>query len=180
MKQNIAILNFNKDVDDNVFMRAIRKIPKNCFLVLEDIDVLFKERKENDSFKSNISFSALLNTLDGLAFRHNMITIMTTNYACNLDMALKRPGRIDKCISFTFAKENQVRHMFNKFFDEHIEDFEKFYKLIKNNKFTTAILQQYFIWYMDEYEKIYDEDNLLEFKNLCKKNDYEKSINIYT
>ena len=25
LKQNIAILNFNKDVDDNVFMRAIRK-----------------------------------------------------------------------------------------------------------------------------------------------------------
>jgi hypothetical protein len=179
LKQNIAILNFNKDVDDNVFMRAIRKIPKNCFLVLEDIDVLFKERKENDSYKSSISFSALLNTLDGLAFRHKMVTFMTTNYACNLDIALKRPGRIDKCISFTFAKKEQVMHMFNKFFENKEEDFERFYCLIKSYKFTTAIIQQYFIWYMDNYEDIFKEENIQEFSKMCNKNDYKKNLNMY-
>ena len=93
---------------------------------------------------------------------------MTTNYACNLDMALKKTWKNRQMCFIYICQENQVRHMFNKFFDEHIEDFEKFYKLIKNNKFTTAILQQYFIWYMDEYEKIYDEDNLVNL-NLCKK-----------
>ena len=93
---NIAIINFSRNMDDNTFMRAIRRLPKNCMLVLEDIDVLFKERKENDGYKSSLSFSALLNTLDGLAFRQGTITIMTTNYLCNLDSALKRPGRIDK------------------------------------------------------------------------------------
>ena len=76
-------------MDDNNFMRAIRRLPRNSILVLEDIDVLFKERKENDGFKSSLSFSALLNTLDGLAFRQGMITFMTTNYLCNLDSALK-------------------------------------------------------------------------------------------
>ena len=29
---NIAIMNFNKDLDDNSFMRAIRKIPKNSIV----------------------------------------------------------------------------------------------------------------------------------------------------
>ena len=35
----------SNSMDDNNFMRAIRRLPKNSILVLEDIDVLFKERK---------------------------------------------------------------------------------------------------------------------------------------
>ena len=66
-------------------MRALRRLPKKAIFVLEDIDVLFKERKENDNYKSMISFSGLLNSLDGMAFKDDLITIMTTNYECNLD-----------------------------------------------------------------------------------------------
>ena len=181
LKYNVAFLNFNKDVDDNAFMRAIRRLPKKSILVLEDIDVLFKERKTNDSFKNIISFSALLNTLDGLAFKQDMITIMTTNYECNLDSALKRPGRVDKVIHFDFAKESQVRNMFSKFFPDNIEQFKDFYKLIKRMKFTTAILQQYFIWHMEnKYEELIKEENINEFKELCGKNNYDKKLDLYS
>ena len=181
LKYNVAFLNFNKDVDDNAFMRAIRRLPKKSILVLEDIDVLFKERKTNDSFKNIISFSALLNTLDGLAFKQDMITIMTTNYECNLDSALKRPGRVDKVIHFDFAKESQVRNMFSKFFPDNIEQFKEFYKLIKRMKFTTAILQQYFIWHMENtYEDLIKEENINEFKELCGKNNYDKKLDLYS
>ena len=92
-------------MDDNNFMRAIRRLPKKCILVLDDIDALFKERKSNDGMKNALSFSALLNTLDGLAYRQGLITFMTTNYLCNLDSALKRPGRIDKIYSFQLASK---------------------------------------------------------------------------
>ena len=71
-------------------MRALRNIPKNAILVLEDIDGLFKQRKEGDQFKSNISFSGLLNSLDGLAYREGMITFMTTNYLCNLRFGINK------------------------------------------------------------------------------------------
>ena len=107
LKRDIAILNFNKDVDDNVFMRALRRLPKNAIFVLEDIDVLFKERKENDNYKSMISFSGLLNSLDGMVFKDDLITIMTTNYECNKDIALKRPGRIDKSVNFREGKSSE-------------------------------------------------------------------------
>lgn len=177
MKCNIAIMNFNKDLDDNAFMRAIRKIPKNSILVLEDIDVLFKERKSNDGFKSNLSFSALLNGLDGLAFRDEMITIMTTNYECNLDAALKRPGRIDKSINFTFATKNQTKFMFENFFPEHKEDFKTFYSQIKRFKYTTAVLQQYLMFYMDDYENLCE--GIEEFKNSCEKHNYDKKLDLY-
>ena len=177
MKCNIAIMNFNKDLDDNSFMRAIRRIPKNCILVLEDIDVLFKERKANDGFKSNLSFSALLNSLDGLAFRDEMITVMTTNYECNLDAALKRPGRIDKSVNFTFATKNQTKFMFENFFPEHKEEFSDFYKLIKRFKYTTAVLQQYLMIYMDNYEDLHE--GIEEFKKLCEKHNYDKKLDLY-
>ena len=177
LKSNIAILNFNKDLDDNAFMRAIRRIPKNAILVLEDIDVLFKERKENDGHKSNLSFSALLNSLDGLAFRDEMITIMTTNYECNLDPALKRPGRIDKSVNFTFATKQQTKFMFENFFPEHNEEFKEFYELIKRFKYTTAILQQYFMIYMDNYEDLHK--GIDEFKASCEKHDYDKKLDLY-
>ena len=70
---DVCIINFNKDIDDNVFMRSLRKLKDDSILVFEDIDVLFKERKENDSMKSLITFSGLLNTLDGMAYREGLI-----------------------------------------------------------------------------------------------------------
>lgn len=175
---NIAIINFNRDMDDNNFMRAIRRLPKKCILVLDDIDALFKERKENDSSKSSLSFSALLNTLDGLAFRQGMVTIMTTNYLCNLDSALKRPGRIDKIVHFGLATKGQTKHMFHKFFPEKKEEFTDFYQEIRYCKYTTAILQQYFMWYMDDYSKIIE--NIEEFKELCSKHNYDNPLNLYS
>ena len=42
--------------------------------------------------KNAITFSALLNTLDGIAHSHGQIVIMTTNHPLVLDSALKRPG----------------------------------------------------------------------------------------
>ena len=177
---NLAYINFNNKLDDNAFMMAIRKLPKNCILVLEDIDALFKARKENDEHKNNITFSALLNTLDGLGFKHGLLCFLTTNYECNLDNALKRPGRIDKYISFTYANKEQIESMFNTFYPDKKDEFKKFYKLIRNYKFTTAILQQYFIWYMDEYESIYKEKNIEEFKKDCEKHDFNKKIDLYS
>lgn len=178
LKRDIAILNFNKDVDDNVFMRALRRLPKKAIFVLEDIDVLFKERKENDNYKSMISFSGLLNSLDGMAFKDDLITIMTTNYECNLDIALKRPGRIDKQMHFGFAKEGQVKAMYQKFFKNNTkEEYKEFYKQIKGLNFTTAMIQQYFMWYMFKPQELIE--NIAEFKDICTKHNYDKKLDLY-
>ena len=72
------IINFDNKMTDNEFMRAIKRIPEKTILVLEDIDVLFQERKKNDEYKSSITFSGLLNSLDGIAHQDKLITIMTS------------------------------------------------------------------------------------------------------
>ena len=75
--------------------------PKNSILLLEDIDSLFVERKANDSNKSLVSFSGILNVLDGMGRKSGLITFMTTNYKENLDKALIRPSRVDFQMNFT-------------------------------------------------------------------------------
>ena len=178
LNRDIAILNFNKDVDDNVFMRALRRLPKKALFVLEDVDVLFKERKENDNQKSMISFSGLLNSLDGMAFKDDLITIMTTNYECNLDIALKRPGRIDTQVHFGFAKESQVNSMYKKFFKDNTKgEYKDFYKQIKGLNFTTAMIQQYFMWHMFKPKELIE--NIAEFKDICSKHNYDKKLDLY-
>ena len=48
-------------MEDSDFMRALRRLPDDTILVIEDIDALFEARKKNDENKNNITFSALLN-----------------------------------------------------------------------------------------------------------------------
>ena len=130
LNRDVAILNFNKDVDDNVFMRALRRLPKNVIFVLEDIDVLFKERKENDNFKSMISFSGLLNSLDGMAFKDDLITIMTTNYKIHLiiggrgsekaflEKLVKKVGCQEEISIIGFIPEKKSKIKFNIYHDD--------------------------------------------------------------
>jgi len=45
-----------------------------------------------------VSFSGLLNAIDGVRSQEGRILFMTTNHKENLDPALLRPGRADKHI----------------------------------------------------------------------------------
>ena len=76
------------------------------------------------------------------------------------------------------ASKMQVQHMFDKFIPEKKEDFVKFYKLIKKYKFTTAIIQQYFMWNMENYENIYEDIEL--FEEICRKNNYDETLDLYS
>lgn len=142
LKMNIAIINFGPDMDDAVFMKAISYMPSNSILLMEDVDSVFNER--DTLVHSPITFSALLNTLDGVARRHKLITFITTNHIERLDEALLRPGRIDKIFNFSYASENQIKEMFLKFRPNDKDKFDLFYSKIKNNNYTTAVLQKFF------------------------------------
>ena len=142
LKMNISIITFGPDIDDAIFMKAISYLPSNSILLMEDVDAIFNERKSQ--IHSPITFSALLNTLDGVARRHKLITFITTNYIDKLDSALLRPGRIDKIINFTHASNVQIQEMFNKFRPDDEDKYELFYSQIKKNKYTTAVLQKFF------------------------------------
>lgn len=163
-KMNICIFSFGPDVDDAIFMKAISTLPENSILLLEDVDALFVQRESK--VKSYITFSGILNTLDGVARRHKLITFLTTNYVKKLDSALIRPGRIDYIVTFTYATKYQINMMFKKFRPDD-NTFDEFYKKIENRKYTTAILQKFFF------------SNRLKDNILDKVNELEEIKNIH-
>jgi len=172
LNMNVAIIHFDRELTDLKLMKAVQRIPENTILVLEDMDHLFQERKKNDDMKNAISFSGILNTLDGFGSQVNLITILTTNHKAVLDKALYRPGRIDQVVHFDYATETQIKDMFIRFLPEKKDTFPIFYKEIKRMKITTAILQQYLFQNM-ECEDIME--NIEEFKKLVNDNDYSES-----
>ena len=161
---DIAIINFSLSVDDATFMKSVSKMPDDCFLVLEDIDTLFVERKPGDTNKSMVSFSGILNTLDGMARRDKQITFLTTNHVAKLDDALIRPGRIDTVLSFKYATLNQIKKFFMAFIPHQEKRWSQFKKGVKGIKTTSAILQSFFF-------KFLACDNILDhidvFKKMC-------------
>ena len=168
---NIAIINFSLSIDDATFMKSVSKLPDSCFLVLEDIDTLFVERKPGDSNKSMVSFSGILNTLDGMGRRDKQVTFLTTNYISKLDSALIRPGRIDKMITFSYATKNQIKKFFMTFVPTQKERYKEFKRKIGDLKTTAAILQSFFFKYMKS-------DNILDYvDDLKKMSRGKKSIN---
>lgn len=168
LEKDVALLYFTKDMTDVDFMRALRRIPDNTFLVIEDVDTIFESRKKNDEFKNNISFSGIINSLDGIGYIDRQIIILTTNCKMVLDKALTRPGRIDLDVEFTYSTESQIHEMFDAFLPSQKEKFNSFYKKIKHQKITTAMLQQFFfanrkceniIEHIDELIKIINDND---------------------
>ena len=172
---NIAIVSFIPKMTDVDLIKSLRTLrdydekdtnTKKTFLVFEDIDCIFKERKTNDESRNSITFSGLLNALDGIT-TNDIICFITTNYKCNLDSALLRPGRIDYIMKFDYAIKEQILDIFKDFTSETNSDIiQSFYneccKL--NIKITTALLQQYLMKYIDNPKDAID--NINEMKDM--------------
>ena len=179
---NIAIVSFIPKMTDVDLIRSLRTLrdndddddrnSKKTFLIFEDIDCIFKERKSNDEHRNNITFSGLLNALDGIT-TNDLICFITTNYKCNLDSALLRPGRIDYIMRFDYAVKEQINDIFKDFTSETNNDvIQSFYDACHklNIKITTALLQQYLMKYIDnpveaiknidEMKTMYDKTNV--------------------
>ena len=174
LDMNIATITFDPEMTDIKFMKALKRIPEDTIITLEDIDVLFKQRKENE-VSSPLTFSGLLNSLDGMVSLNKQIIILTTNYCCNLDAALKRPGRIDRTVHFDYCSKKQIKLIFMKFFkNENSEEyFNNFYKEVSHLKLTTAILQGFLFRYRND-DII---EHIEELNTIVSQNKYDDSSN---
>lgn len=66
----------------------------------------------------SVTFSGLLNALDGVRSQEGRILMMTTNHREKLDPALLRPGRADVHVELNNASEKQMKGLFRKFFPD--------------------------------------------------------------
>lgn len=171
---NIGMINFSKDLDDKTLKRAISKRPRNSIIVLEDIDCLFDSRKQSDAYSTNITFSGLLNTLDGIVTHENFIVIITTNHLEVLDHALKR--RVDYYVKFDYCTKSQVKSMYHRFFPNEVKYFEEFYNKIKHVKATPNNIQKFFTRYLNKNVSDYTD----EFCKYINAENDQSNTNMYT
>lgn len=100
---------------NQILSDSFKQIPSNALLVIEDVDSLFYEEREA-TMKGQITFSGLLNALDGLMSADGLITVLTTNHVKKLDSALVRGGRIDRSFLFDTPGKDEVKRYFKSFY----------------------------------------------------------------
>lgn len=162
---NLAIVSFTPKMTEVQFMRMLRNFNNeqgaddNVIIVIEDIDCIFKERKSHDEARNSMSFSGILNALDGIATSQNRLVIITTQYIKNLDSALIRPGRVDYIMHFDYIVKEQIEDIFKAFTKcndkEKVNQFCNLYFEL-NIKTSTSSLQQYLLKYLSKPDEAID------------------------
>merc|ERR1712151_552825 len=110
---------------DEALKSALSRVPNRAIVVLEDIDSLFdKERKTNNN-NNPLTFTGLLNAVDGIGEHRGTVFVMTTNFIDRLDSALIRAGRVDMRVEFKHADDYQLAEYFKWFYDDNLEKAEK-------------------------------------------------------
>ena len=153
-KRNVCFfssLSHPEMTDDNL-KNAVQRVPGRSILVLEDIDALFDVdgRRKRDGDKSALTFSGVLNALDGVGGSSGQIFILTTNHRERLDPALIRNGRVDVHVKFSDATPEQMKLLFAQYYPEADKSLgEKFAvrlgDLLGERTASMAQLQHYFI-----------------------------------
>ncbi|KAI9857384.1 MAG: hypothetical protein M1813_008287 [Trichoglossum hirsutum] len=125
---NISLLNLSeRGLTDDRLNHLLTNVPARTIVLLEDIDAAFGNRRiqaDADGYRgANVTFSGLLNALDGVASAEERIVFLTTNHVERLDDALVRPGRVDMAVHLGPASRWQVERLWDRFYgdDDHLD-----------------------------------------------------------
>ncbi|KAG0043046.1 hypothetical protein BGZ83_011895 [Gryganskiella cystojenkinii] len=167
LEYNICILNLSeRGLTNDRLNHLLTNLPERSIMLLEDIDAAFAKReKTQEGFQSMVTFSGLLNALDGVASSEGRIIFMTTNHVDSLDPALIRPGRVDLREYVGDATPSQIKKMFKRFYDDHEELAQRFVKSLEGHKVSTAALQGHFVHFKDRPEEACENVNYLFVKD---------------
>lgn len=177
-KLNINILSLgDPKITDSALNELLCNVYDNSIVLFEDVDSIFAEgmtRKiiqqpmpfeslpqasdENPStapipLVERLTFSGLLNALDGIACKQGRIIFMTTNHPDKLDPALVRPGRIDKKYLIGNAAKDQAVRLFRRFYKGRANDTDvrAFEALVDDDRLSMAFLQGHFMNHKDSH-----------------------------
>jgi chaperone BCS1 len=122
---DIAILNLSSsDLNDDKLRDAFINLPKGTIVLIEDIDCIFRQREQNE--KVGITYSGLLNAIDGVGAGEGRILFLTTNKpevfdpdssekVQQIDPALARRGRCDLTVKIDNPDRDQIGRLFCRF-----------------------------------------------------------------
>ena len=115
---DIATLDVGRTtMTDDDLREALISAPKGSLIAIEDVDAVFTQRDGGEK-RSGVSFSGLLNAIDGVAAQEGRALVMTTNHKEKLDPALIRPGRADVHTELGLVNAKTARRLFDRFFPD--------------------------------------------------------------
>ena len=168
LEQPIYVLSLSSgSMGDAEFLERMSEVPPRSIVLMEDIDAAFVQRTEtaekNEAKKAGVSFSALLNAIDGVGAVEGRLLCITTNHIDRLDKALIRPGRVDRRFQFNHATGHQAREIFLRWYmprDRHSAPVEvaadAFAQAVPNDQVSVAALQGFLLSCGTDYEKAVD------------------------
>ncbi|KAK6431162.1 Complex III assembly protein translocase and chaperone [Oleoguttula sp. CCFEE 5521] len=119
---NIAMLSLSqRGLTDDLLNQLLLTVPPRTIVLLEDADAAFSNRRQADETGytgAAVTFSGLLNALDGVASAEERIIFMTTNHIDRLDDALIRPGRVDMTMHLGNATLWQMERLWERFYGD--------------------------------------------------------------
>ncbi|XP_078083898.1 mitochondrial chaperone BCS1 isoform X1 [Mustelus asterias] len=125
LQYSICLMSLSdRSLTDDRLNHLLSMAPQQSIVLLEDVDAAFVNRdlaKENPTVyqgMGRLTFSGLLNALDGVASAEARLVFMTTNYLDRLDPALIRPGRVDHKQFVGYCSHWQLSQMFQRFYPE--------------------------------------------------------------
>lgn len=131
----------NPKLTDQTISGLLQKTPPRSLILIEDVDAFFTARQKQDD-RIAVSFSGLLNALDGVAAQEGRIVFLTTNHMDLLDAAMIRPGRIDVTYELGLASPEQVRALFLRFHPEALAEAERVATAVPERSISPAQIQQ--------------------------------------
>ncbi|KAK4493892.1 hypothetical protein PRZ48_015077 [Zasmidium cellare] len=158
---NIAMLSLSqRGLTDDLLNHLLLNVPPRTIVLLEDADAAFSNRRQRDEdgyTGANVTYSGLLNALDGVASAEERIIFMTTNHIDRLDDALIRPGRVDMTVHLGNATDWQMEALWDRFYaesDTHREGKALFMQKARDaglvGNVSTAALQGLFLYNKDD------------------------------
>lgn len=133
-----------KDLGDDGLREALTTTPKKSLIAIEDAVFVGRDTGKEKA-NSGVSFSGLLNAIDGVAAQEGRALIMTTNHRDQLDPALIRPGRADRHVELSHVSAHTAKSLFNRFFPEAGELAEAFASNLGETQINPAALQAWLL-----------------------------------
>ncbi|EGG24979.1 mitochondrial chaperone BCS1 [Cavenderia fasciculata] len=168
LKLDICIVSLsNSEMDDHQFNSLLNNAPPKSILLIEDVDAAFSRRSASSEVSSKLSFSGILNALDGVASQEGRILFMTTNHLEVLDSALIREGRVDLKIQISNATKQQAQQLFTYFYSldnqnpSNLEMATQFASKITDYSLSMSQIQGFLLQYKSSPQKALKHINKL-------------------
>jgi chaperone BCS1 len=171
--RNIYYLIVDNISSDSKYLYLMSCVGKTDILVIEDVDrTTFSSsgRDQDDGSKSSketaVSFSTILNSLDGLLSEDGRITIFTANHPDMLDRALLRPGRVDHMYHLEKCDQRQIAQLYKMVFDKECS--ENLLARIPNDKYTPAEIITHLTRHMLSPDDVFGDDLMTNEEEMQK------------